>query len=273
MTPQPLYRAHNLLPAFSLRYTWTGWPSPGSAFPSAPPADLYDALSQLWEGDGLRLLEPTWTPRDLKLTFSTKPSVSPVFLASRAKGRLQHALRTRNAPQKFSRKVSVHSVGDNVDSEVEAYIRDQVNRSDYADPLFRQFLEDLVFVDDSVDLAEPTETRSGRYWYNLHLVLVTQERHHLKEKDTLRKVRERCRAIATKKGYWLSALAVLPDHLHAAFRADVEQSPQDVAMGFQNNLAYALGQNAVWKYTYYAGTFGEYDMDAIRQAIRRNRGF
>ena len=273
MAPQPIYQAHNLRPAFSLRYTWTGWPSPGSAFPSTPPPKLYDSLCQLWEGDGLRLLEPTWTPRDIKLTFSTKPTVSPVLLASKAKGRLQHALRTSNASCKFSRKVAVHSVGDNVDSEVEAYIRSQVDRSDYVDLLFRQFLEDLMVTDDSVDLAEPTETRSGRYWYNLHLVIVTQKRHHLRERDTLRKVREQYRAIVRKKGYRLSALAVLPDHLHAAFRADIEQSPQDVALGFQNNLAYALGQNAVWKYTYYAGTFGDHDMDAIRRAIRRNRAF
>jgi len=273
MTPQPIYQAHNLRPAFSLRYTWTGWPSSGTTFPATPPAALYDGLAPLWEGDGLRVLEPTWTERDVKITFSTKPNVSPVFLASRAKGRLQHALRTHGVTCKFSRKVSVRSIGENVDSEVERYIREQVDRSDYVAPQFRQFLEDLMVIDGSVDLSTPTESGSGRYWYNLHLVLVTQQRHHLRGEDALLKVREQCRGIVRKKGYLLSTLALLPEHLHVALRADIEQSPEDVALAFQNNLAYALGQNAVWKYTYYTGTFGEYDMDAIRRCIRRSRGF
>ena len=32
-----------------------------------------------------------------------------------------------------------------------------------------------------------------------------------------------------------------------------------------NNLAYALGQLPVWKFGYYVGTCGEYDMNAVRE--------
>ena len=39
---------------------------------------------------------------------------------------------------------------------------------------------------------------------------------------------------------------------------------QEVALAFQNNLAYALGQARIWADTYYVGTFGEYDMSAVR---------
>ena len=39
-------------------------------------------------------------------------------------------------------------------------------------------------------------------------------------------------------------------------------------MTFQNNLAYALGQNAIWQPSYYVGTFSEYDMNAIRRRVR-----
>ena len=35
-------------------------------------------------------------------------------------------------------------------------------------------------------------------------------------------------------------------------------------IGFQNNLAYTLGQVCVWQATYYVGTSGEYDMNAVR---------
>jgi REP element-mobilizing transposase RayT len=58
----------------------------------------------------------------------------------------------------------------------------------------------------------------------------------------------------------------MPDHVHMSLRGDIEKSPQEIALCFQNNLAYALDQNAVWQHTYYVGTFSEYDMDAIRAA-------
>jgi REP element-mobilizing transposase RayT len=57
----------------------------------------------------------------------------------------------------------------------------------------------------------------------------------------------------------------MPDHLHAAIRGNIKQSPQEIALAFQNNLAYIMGQVRLWTPTYYVGTFGEYDMWAIRR--------
>ncbi len=53
-----------------------------------------------------------------------------------------------------------------------------------------------------------------------------------------------------------------------ALRGNIEHSPQDIALAFLNNLAYAMGQNAIWQSGYYAGTFGEYDMGAVRVPSR-----
>jgi len=104
--PQPLYIAHNLSPAYQLRYGWTGWPSEGS-FPTKLPPSFLQELAQLWEKDGLRLLEHAWSPQQISLTFSAIPEISPVLLATRVKGRLQHALRQESKPIKFSRKLGV----------------------------------------------------------------------------------------------------------------------------------------------------------------------
>jgi hypothetical protein len=57
------------------------------------------------------------------------------------------------------------------------------------------------------------------------------------------------------------------DHLHLALRGNVRQSPEEIALTFQNNLAYALGQLRIWADSYYSGTFGEYDMWAIRRNV------
>ena len=57
----------------------------------------------------------------------------------------------------------------------------------------------------------------------------------------------------------------MPDHLHAALCGNIQHSPQEIALAFQNNLAYALGQIKLWADTFYVGTFSEYDMWAIRR--------
>ena len=264
MEPKPLYTANNLCPAYHLRYGWTAWPS-AEPFPPAPPNGVIDGLSSTWKADSIHLLEHKWRPDCIRMVFSTAPTVSPAFLTARAKGRLQHALRQAGNPVKFSRKLAVRSIGENRRADVEGYIRTQLNREHLADSRFEERLRSHAVSDASVDLAAPTETGSGCYWYNLHLVLVVAGRYRMGEEDKLGQISRGCRGIAEKEGYGISELSVMPDHLHAALRGNVEHSPQEIALAFQNNLAYLLGQYRVWDDTYYVGTFGEYDMGAVRR--------
>ena len=200
MTPQPLYRESDLTPAFTLRYTWCGWATSGD-LQAALGRRLDRVTTCAWEKDNLRLLENRIDGNEIFLTFSTKPVVSPVFLAARAKGRLEHALRASNGRGvTFSRKVAVRSVGDNVTSDVQAYIESQVKNEEFLDPQFAEFLKQFTVVDSSVDLSIPAESRSGRYWYNLHLVLVTDGRTRIVDEPSLKTVRDGSFRIAAKKG-------------------------------------------------------------------------
>ena len=254
-----MYIAHNLHPA----YGWTGWPSQGT-FPSQPPAPFLSELAGQWEGDGLRLLEHNWTPKYISITFSATPKVSPVLLAARAKGRLQHALRIAGNPVKFSRKVSVRSIGHNTRETVETYVRTQIEREEFADPRYKTMLKSQIITDPTVDLSQPAQTNSGSYWYNLHLVLVVSDRYRMgwgKEAKDLPPV---ARQIAKENGYEISTLSAMPDHLHVALRGNGEHTPQDIALTFQNKLAKELGKCRVWEHNYYVGTFGEYTMRAVR---------
>jgi REP element-mobilizing transposase RayT len=186
----------------------------------------------------------------IQLAFSTKVDVGPVTLATRAKGRLQHELRAAETRYNFSRKLAVRSVGDNTTEAVERYIASQVDRSSYIDPRWRAFLEELIVIDPAVELAQPTHTRSGRYWYNLHLVLVVESRNSIHDRDTLLRIQDTTLRVAHEKQHRIAALSVMPDHLHVALRGSVEASPQEIALAFQNNLAYALGQKPVWRPSY-----------------------
>lgn len=264
MAPEPLYQPADLRPAYQLRYGWTGWPSE-SPFQTELVAQVLPEIAPEWEKDGLRVLESTLAPHQLQLTLSATPQVDPVTLAGRVKGRLQHHCRQRGAPIDFSRKLAVRSLGDPTRREVETYIRNQVANEALADERFRELLASLTFVDSQVDLTKPTESNSGRYWYNLHLVLVTQGRYRSGGSATLTKIRTTVPRICAKKGYAVSVLAVLPDHLHLAVRGAVAHSPEDIALAFLNNLAYVLDQRPWWQAGYYVGTFGEYGMAAVRR--------
>jgi len=124
---------------------------------------------------------------------------------------------------------------------------------------------------DRLAFVRPSSSESshGRYWYNLHIVLVVDERNRISDRRTLATIRDGCFRIAAKKGHSIARLALVPDHLHLALRGNIEQSPQEIALSLQNNLAYMLGQVRVWDNGFYAGTFGEYDFGAIRAAVRK----
>jgi REP element-mobilizing transposase RayT len=226
---------------------------------------LIDEVELAWEKDGLRLLEHCESLEKMQMTFSVKPTVSPVHFAQRVKGRLQHALRTRRTPVKFSRKVSVRTIGENTRTTVEQYISEQIDRSDVADPDFAETLSEFAYEDSKVDLSMATETNSGRYWYNLHLVLGVAKRYRYGERSFFATMRDASIGVARKKGYGISVLSTMPEHLHVALRGHVEQSPEEIALAFQNNIAYAMGQFRVWEHNYYVGSFSEYDMGAVRR--------
>lgn len=262
MAPKPLYSAAALAPAFCLRFSWTGWPSGGEL----PVSTGMERLQPLWESDGLRLLEHQASPRQIQILFSSLPHVAPLRIAQRAKGRLQHAL--QGSFPGFSRKVALRSVGENTREQVEEYIARQVGKEYFVDARFEAALEQFTVRCPEVDLSQPTETSHGRYWYNLHMVLVVGRNKPIHDLDGLARIRDGCFAIAKKKGYRIAVLSVMPDHLHVALRGNLDHSPQEIALGFQNNLAYLLGQVPIWQPGFYVGTFSEYDMGAIRARVR-----
>lgn len=265
MDPTPLYTPRNIdSPAYHLRYAWTGWPS-NSVFPQQPPEEFFTSLESHWEADGIRRLETNWTPQHIQFVCSVKPTVSPIFFVGRIKGRLQYGLRLAGVSVRFSRKVSFQSLGENKREQVEAYIAKQVTKERFADERFSEFMKGFTVADPSARLQDPTESSSGRYWYNLHVVLVTDSRMRFTDERSLNMIGETCDKVAAKKVYRVARRSVMPDHVHLALRGDIEQSPEEIAFAFMNNIAFTFGQKAVFRPSYYVGTFGEYDMGAVRR--------
>lgn len=205
-----------------------------------------------------------WNANEIQLAFSTIPIVAPTLFVARVKGRLQHALRLAGAPVKFSRKVAFRSVGENHTSEVENYIAKKVDKEQFVDPRFAAMLKRFTVVDESVALKQPSESNSGRYWYNLHVVLVVSDRARFRNEADFAKLDRTLVATATKHQYQLAVRAWMPDHLHVALRGNIAESPAEIALAFMNNTAFVMGQNAIWQHGFYVGTFSEYDVRALR---------
>jgi REP element-mobilizing transposase RayT len=260
--PTPLYQPTATSGAHRLHYSWTAWPPSGTLFSSTLP-QLIKQTAPLWQTDGLQLIESQWTTEELKILFAATPDVSPVFLAARAKGRLDHALRAAGLSLPFSRKVSVRSLGENTRRDVEAYIEHQVDREQFVDPRFEEALSKLQYVNEAVNLSQPIPSSHGRYWYNLHLVLVTDHRYRIRDLDLLRNIRDAMLKIAAKKEHSVSRLSVLPDRLHAALRPQVEESPLEVVFAYLNNLTHMLARGRLFQDGYYVGIFSEYSTHVI----------
>jgi REP element-mobilizing transposase RayT len=266
MPPVPLYHPRNQDAAYQLRYSWTGWPSAGRF--NALPSHLIDDTTPLCDREGLRVLEHRWTAELVQILFSTKPDVAPEFVAARAKGRLDHALRTAQVTAPFSRKVSLRSVGDNTRRDVEVYVDRQVPKQRFVDPRTQRHLAEFTVKDESVDLSQPFESAHGRYWYNLHMVLIVDGRCECFDLGVLGRLRDGCFLIANKKGHYISRLAVMPDHLHVALRGTIKEAPIDLVFAYQNNLAHLLGKGRIWNEGFYVGSFGEYTTHAVRDIAR-----
>ncbi|MBT3194006.1 MAG: hypothetical protein HN341_15790, partial [Verrucomicrobia bacterium] len=219
----------------------------------------------LWQTDGLELGEFRINADRAQLLFTAAPQLSPTLFTSRIKGRLQHALGKSGTPVKFSRKVSFRSLGDNTRTTVENYLDKQVRKEGFVDPRFIKRMQEFTIESKQVDIAQPTATHSGRYWYNIHLVIVVGGRVQITNHGVLEKIRDTSLRIANKKGCFVKALSVMPDHLHIALRGDIERSPETIALAFMNNLAFVLGRNRIWEDAYYVGTFSEYTLARVRQ--------
>ncbi len=263
MNTADCYRSESTNPAYSLRWSWTGWPSQGTMPPTCN--DDWNQLAKTWEQDGIRLLERKCEADYWQATVSTKPNVVPTLIVARIKGRIDYLFRCQKIPFKFSRKVSLRSLGNNTANDVQDYIRHQVDAAKFCDDRFADSLKQFTRVwDNDRTFQAPLEVASGRYWYQLHLVFVVQARHRIRNLPFLGSLFEQVQSIALDRGYHLGGLSVMPDHLHVSLRGRVEDSPEAIALSLMNETSRRLNVVGLWKPSFYAGTIGVYSMDAVR---------
>lgn len=257
---EPLYTTSNTKPAYQLNWGLTLFWREHPISDSSWLADLQQAT----EPDGVRIIKHRITTGDASQFFiSTKPHVKPSEQIRSAKGRLQHLIK-KEVPKAFQRNYCVRSIGSAKRDVVEDYVASQMGHHPMADPRIRQRLAPFQKSYPDVDLSKPSFSSHGEYWYNLHVVIVRTERWMEIRADLLSRLSNTIDRAASKHGHRLSRLAILPDHIHMTIGCEIDQSPEEVALGYLNNCAYACGMKPEFQFSYYVGTIGEYDRGAVR---------
>ena len=227
----------------------------------------WEPLRQGTEPDGVRLLE--FHSRDAtsgQFLVSTKPDIAPAQIVRSIKGRLQYLLKAAIG-RLWRRHYSIASVGDANNDVLQGYVGRQEKRHPMADPRVAERLTRFQFHDQGVDLGALRASAHGRFTHSLHVVL--ENTNHLCDtrEEWLAANRDMMIAACRKKGWLLSRLGLVGNHLHVLVGCDVSEAPGEIALSIMNNLAYAQGMKPVFEHSFYVGTFGPYDHDAIRRRL------
>lgn len=262
---EPIYTPENCEAAYQLNWSLSiFWNSP-----PPPQADWIEALRQATKADGVHLLEHRLTERNVsQFLLSTRPEMPPPAAVRAVKGRLQYLVRDK-LPKAFRRNYGLWSVGTVKADVIERYVADQTRHHHMADPRVQRRFESLSIGGSRELLDTPRVSGHAQFCYNLHLVLVSRDRDIEIRRRALEARQHMLVAAAAKKGHLIGKGQILADHLHVALGCQLSEPPQEVALGYLNNLAYAAGMKPIFQYGYYVGTFSRYDLDAIRQKLRQ----
>ena len=266
---QPIYSPEHCKGAYQLNWAISFF---GHASLPEPQSWSQSLRETLEKGDAIRILEHRLpSPDVVQFLVSSQPSQAPSWLLQRVKGRLQYLVRERQ-PKAFRRNYRLESVGSAKREVIEQYIQKQLQRHPMADGRVQERFESLQIVSDEFDLSQIRYTAHGQFIYNLHLVLEHAEGWLAVEPKFLQRTHDMIRRICQQRGFLLSRAGIVANHLHLSLGCGIEDAPETVALCFLNNLAYAHGMRAIYRFGYYVGTFGNFDLGAMRQARKGDGG-
>ena len=261
----PLYLPANCQAAFQLNWSL-------SIFASQPWGESSQCIESLipdFESNGIRLLEWRIMENNTAQFFvSTLPTVVPCDLVRYIKGRWQHRARTVS-PIVFRRNYSLASVGAANDQTLDTYVANQTNKHRMAQDRVQTMFEEMQFHDPTIHLTVPQTNNHGRFIYALQVVIESEGNWNDIRKTAQEGYVAAIRKTCAKYEWRLSRIGVLANHIHILLAAGVTYSPESIALSFLNNLAYSQGMKPVFKFSYYAGTFGPYDRGAIWNELRK----
>ena len=260
---QPIYTTEVCKPAYQLRWSLALFPD--KILPSGD--NWLSQLTALTEPDGIRVLGTYQNEkRCLFLLLSTKTHVKPSSIVRAVKGRVVAIL--RETQSNWRRNFRLTSIGNANADTVEDYVAKQLfhHREKYTTSQIATLMN-YQWSDPRVDLNAPVFSSHSQYVLAMHVALVHAERFPIAAPSFIEKTQKAILATAAKKGHSISRIGLLTEHVHFTLKFDYETSPQDVALAYMNNISYCHGMIRLWMDSFYVGTIGPYDMDAVRRRM------
>jgi REP element-mobilizing transposase RayT len=256
-----IYEPNNVHVAYQLNWSLTVFTR--MALPA--PAPGLEAVRSAVERDGVRILEyRARSPTTHQFLLSTHPGIAPQEVIRSVKGRWQHALRS-TIPKMFKRNYRLDSVGEANNNMLQSYVDGQAQRHAVADDRIQRFITSCQFFDADVDLGELQRSAHGQYIANLHLVFENRQRLSETREEGLCRTRDALIRAARKEGYRLARIGIVCNHVHLLMGCGLTETPLAIALSLMNDVAYAHDRTHYFEYSFYVGTFGNYDRDAIRR--------
>jgi len=262
-TVEPAFNPQNSTCVHNLFYSWHGVLSEMQTFPNNTPEVIKQCIP-LWKKDGFEFIHFQNRGTILQILCKVQPNISPEKFSQKIKGRLTYEFKQFSIYIKFSRALGFRSLGFNTSEIVKKYIGGQLAKEDLADNRYKEILRQFTESDNSISFSDPHKNRRTRYWYNIHLVIVLEDRRFPITKDAnFAKIKNIIPGIASKHNHKIANFAIMPDHIHIALQADPGKSPYDIGLSFLNNLAYVMKMRHFWRSEFYVGTFSEYSLSSI----------
>jgi REP element-mobilizing transposase RayT len=259
MQVQPRYTSNLCSAAYQLNWSLSVFGR--ESLPS--PAIAMKALREALQKDQLKILEFNHNPPNIVQFFvSSQPNANPSDIVRLIKGRWQYLMRTRE-PLEFRRNYRITSVGTANANVLNSYVNRQPDRHPMADQRVQELIESLQFHDAQVDLTTVRRSSHGEFRYALQVVIESESGWHDVRPSVQAAYRQAIVASCRKHGWLLSRIGLLSNHIHILVGPGIEESPMDVALVLMNNMVFTQGMKPMFRSSFYAGTFGEYNLGAI----------
>jgi len=141
-------------------------------------------------------------------------------------------------------------------------------RTELANPLH----DNYIYITIIISSMETKSTRHSRYNIFYHLVWIPKYRRKILEEPTKSRVEVILREIANEKGLDISALEIMPDHIHLFVSSPPQHSPSLLINWFKGISSRLYNHRfkdsrIQWTNAYYVGTAGTVSKETIQKYI------
>ena len=136
-----------------------------------------------------------------------------------------------------------------------------------ADNRVQELVKSIQFHDEQVDLTCVRRSSHGEFRYALQIVVESDSGWQDVRPNVLTAYRQAIIASCRKHAWLLSRIGLLPNHIHVLIGPEIEDAPMDVALVLLNNMAFTQGMKPMFRYSFYVGTFSEYDRGVIWKGL------